>query len=54
MIEAKTKRKAAGQDSFVSCEARQSRVLSILPFSKGSAEWPKINRQTELEMQTMF
>jgi len=48
--EVKRKRKAAGQDSFVSCEARQSGVLSILPFGKGSQEWCKKDGQAELQM----
>jgi hypothetical protein len=46
----KGERKAAVQDSFAGCEARQSGVLSILPFSKGSKEWYKTNRQAELQM----
>jgi hypothetical protein len=50
MIEVKRKGKAAGQGSFAGCEARQSGVLSILPFSKGSKEWYKTNRQAELQM----
>jgi hypothetical protein len=54
MIEVKREEKAAGQDSFVSCEARQSGVLSLLPVSKGSKEWYKTNRQTELQMQGLF
>jgi hypothetical protein len=35
----KISKKAAEQNSFVSCEARQSGVLSVLPVSKGSKEW---------------
>ena len=42
-----------GQDSFVSCEARQSGVLSLLPVSKGSKEWNQKDRDAELQMQRM-
>lgn len=50
MIVVKREKKAAGQGSFVSCEARQSGVLSLLPVSKGSKEWYKTNGQAELQM----
>ena len=40
-----------GQDSFVSCEARQSEVMSSLPVCKGSQEWREKDRQTKLEVQ---
>jgi len=42
--------KAVEQDSFVSCEARQSGISSLLPFSKGCKEWHKTHIQAELEM----
>jgi len=39
MMGVKTSKKAVEQGSFVSCEARQSGVLSLLPVHKGSEEW---------------
>jgi hypothetical protein len=53
MIGDKEKERAAGQGSFVSCEARQSGVLPLLPVSKGSAQWHQNNRQAELEVQSL-
>jgi len=49
----KIKKKAVEQGSFVSCEARQSGVLSLLPVSKGSKEWNQKDRDAELQMQRM-
>ena len=54
MMSVKIKKKAAEQNSFVRCEARQSRVLSILPVSKGSAKWDKKDRDAELQMQGVW
>ena len=39
MMGVKISKKAEEQGSFVSCEARQSGILSLLPVSKGSAKW---------------
>jgi hypothetical protein len=53
MIGVKISKKAEEQGSFVSCEARQSGILSLLPVSKGSAKWDKTDRDAELQMQGM-
>jgi hypothetical protein len=50
MMGVKIREKAAEQGSFVSCEARQSEVLSLLPVSKGSAKWDKKDGNAELQM----
>jgi hypothetical protein len=50
MIGVKISKKAEEQGSFVSCEARQSGILSLLPVSKGSAKWDKRDRDAELQM----
>jgi len=46
----KIRKEAVEQGSFVSCEARQSGILSLLPVSKGSAKWDKTDRDAELQM----
>ena len=48
MIGVKCSKKAAGQDSFVTCEVSQSRGLSPLPGCEGSAEWNKEEWQSGL------
>ena len=53
MMGVKIKKKAVEQGSFVSCEARQSGVLSLLPVSKGSAKWDKKDWDAELQMQRL-
>jgi hypothetical protein len=53
MIGVKISKKAVEQGSFVSCEARQSGILSLLPVSKGSAKWDKTDRDAELQMQRL-
>ena len=50
MIGDKIRKKAVEQGSFVSCESRQSRILSLLPVSKGSTKWDKNDWDAELQM----